>query len=88
MTPKFWIKQVAGTRDDSTILTVDFQPGLNTVLGPFNTGKIRVFKTIRWVFGDNESLPFTRKTKYTRAHVTIMTPQGEVTFRRDSERGM
>lgn len=87
MTPKFWIKQVAGTRDDGTASTVDFQPGLNTVIGPSNTGKTRIFKTISWVFGDNESLPFTRKTGYTRAHVTIVTPQGEVTFRRDSEHG-
>lgn len=87
MTPKFWIKQVAGTRDDGTVSTVDFQPGLNTVIGPSNTGKTRIFKTISWVFGDNESLPFTRKTGYTRAHVTIVTPQGEVTFHRDSERG-
>ncbi|QOR45980.1 AAA family ATPase [Trueperella pecoris] len=87
MTPKFWIKQVAGTRDDGTASTVDFQPGLNTVIGPSNTGKTRIFKTIGWVFGDNESLPFTRKTGYTRAHVTIVTPEGEVTFHRDSERG-
>lgn len=87
MTPKFWIKQVAGTRDDGTISTVDFQPGLNTVLGPSNTGKTRIFKTISWVFGDNDSLPFTPKTKYTRAHVTIVTPRGEVTFHRNSERG-
>ena len=44
MTPKFWIKQVAGTRDDGTASTVDFQPGLNTVIGPSNTGKTRIFK--------------------------------------------
>ena len=87
MTPKFWIKQVAGTRDYGTVSTVDFQPGLNTVLGPSNTGKTRIFKTISWVFGDKDSLPFTRKTGYTRAHVIIVTPQGEVTFHRDAERG-
>lgn len=87
MTPKFWIKQVAGTRDNGTVSTVDFEPGLNTVLGPSNTGKTRIFKTISWVFGDKDSLPFTRKTGYTRAHIIIVTPQGEVTFRHDSERG-
>ncbi|WP_216452524.1 ATP-binding protein [Arcanobacterium phocae] len=87
MNAKFWIKQVCATRPDGTTSTIDFRPGLNTVIGPSNTGKTRIFKTISWVFGDNDSLPFTPKTKYTHAHVTIITPHGEIVFHREAQRG-
>ncbi|WP_195224886.1 AAA family ATPase [Schaalia turicensis] len=83
---KLWIRQVKATKDDGTTSTIDLAPGLNCVVGPSNTGKTRIAKTITYACGGDE-LPFTAKTGYTTAFVTFVTPHGEVTLSRSIKPG-
>lgn len=83
---KLWIRQVKATRDDGTTSTIDLAPGLNCIVGPSNTGKSRIVKTIAYACGGDE-LPFTAKTGYTTAFVTFATPHGEVTLSRSTKPG-
>ena len=82
---KIWIKQVKATRDDGTTSTVDFVNGFNLVIGPSNTGKTRIAKTIAYACGADyqKRKPFTKKTGYTKAYVTFVTPRGEITIERE-----
>lgn len=81
--PKAWIRQVKATKDDGTTSVVDLRPGLNVVVGPSNTGKTRIAKTISYACG-GKALPFTKKTGYTTAHVTFVTETGQVTLSRST----
>ncbi|AHI22121.1 ATP-binding protein [Corynebacterium vitaeruminis] len=83
---KLWIRQVKATRDDGTASIIDLAPGLNCVVGPSNTGKTRIAKTIAFACGGKDR-PFTDKTGYTTAAVTFVTGRGEVTLSRSTKRG-
>ena len=83
---KLWIRQVKATRDDGTASIIDLAPGLNCIVGPSNTGKTRIAKTIAFACGDKD-LPFTDKTGYTTATVTFVTVGGEVTLSRSTRPG-
>lgn len=82
---KIWVKQVKATRPDGLTSTVDFINGLNCVIGPSNTGKTRIAKTISYVCGGDykKEKPFTQKTGYTTAYATFVTKNGEVTLARE-----
>lgn len=79
-----WIRQVEATRDDGAESVVDLKPGLNVVVGPSNTGKTRIARTIAFACGSDQP-PFTDKTGYTTAVVTFVTPRGEVTLSRSTK---
>ena len=78
---KMWIRQVKATKDDGTTSVVNLTPGLNLVIGPSNTGKTRIARTVAYACGGDQ-LPFTDKTGYTTAFVTFVTGGGEVTLSR------
>lgn len=80
---KLWIRQVKATKDDGTASIIDLVPGLNCIVGPSNTGKTRIAKTIAFACGDKDR-PFTAKTGYTTAAVTFVTAGGEVTLSRST----
>lgn len=76
-----WIRQVKAMHADGVESIIDFTPGLNCIIGPSNTGKTRIAKTIGYVCGGNDT-PFTDKTGYREASVTFATADGEVTLMR------
>ena len=78
---KMWIRQVKAIRNDGNASTIDLQQGLNCIIGPSNTGKTGIAKTISFVCGGNV-IPFTDVTGYAGASVTFSTEHGEVTLQR------
>ena len=78
---KMWIRQVKAIRNDGNASTIDLQQGLNCIIGPSNTGKTGIAKTISFVCGGN-AIPFTDVTGYAGASVTFSTEHGEVTLQR------
>ena len=50
---KMWIRQVKAIRNDGNASTIDLQQGLNCIIGPSNTGKTGIAKTISFVCGGN-----------------------------------
>ncbi|KFI90441.1 hypothetical protein BRUM_0206 [Bifidobacterium ruminantium] len=78
---KMWIRQVKAIRNDGNASTIDLQQGLNCIIGPSNTGKTGITKTISFVCGGNV-IPFTDVTGYAGASVTFSTEHGEVTLQR------
>ena len=76
-----WIRQVKAIRNDGNASTIDLQQGLNCIIGPSNTGKTGIAKTISFVCGGNV-IPFTDVTGYAGASVTFSTEHGEVTLQR------
>lgn len=82
--PRTWIRQIKAIKDDGTASVIDLTPGLNVIVGPSNTGKTRIFRTVAYACGGDQ-LPFTDKTGYTTAVVTFVTPNGEVTLSRSTK---
>lgn len=80
-----WIRQVQAIRKDGVKSVIDFDQGLNCVIGPSNTGKTRIAKTIAFVCGGSD-VPFTESTGYVAASVVFHTARGEVTLSRTIER--
>ncbi|MEW6903232.1 AAA family ATPase [Trueperella pyogenes] len=81
---KVWIRQIKAVKDDGTASVIDLTSGLNVIVGPSNTGKTRIVRTVAYACGSDQ-LPFTDKTGYTTAVVTFVTPNGEVTLSRSTK---
>lgn len=82
---RLWIKEVRAIRPGGEVSSISFTKGLNTIVGPSNTGKSRVAKTIMFACGGRET-PFTEKSGYEIAEVDFVTEAGEVTFSRSIRR--
>lgn len=81
---RVWIRRIEAVKDDGTVSVVDLTPGLNVIVGPSNTGKTRIVRTVAYACGSDQ-IPFTDKTGYTTAVVTFVTPNGEVTLSRSTK---
>lgn len=81
---KVWIRQIKAIKDDGTASVIDLTSGLNVIVGPSNTGKTRIVRTVAYACGSDQ-IPFTDKTGYTTAVVTFVTPNGEVTLSRSTK---
>lgn len=80
-----WIKEVRAIRPSGEVTSISFTQGLNTIVGPSNTGKSRVAKTIMFACGGKDT-PFTDSNRYETAEVDFVTTAGEVTFSRSITR--
>lgn len=89
LTPGFWITSitVAGhpRKPDST---VRFQPGLNVICGPSNTGKSWVLQAIDYLFGkDAGDFVIDENTQYTEVRMSVKTHHGSLTLTRPIGKG-
>lgn len=80
-----WIREVRAIRPNGEVTSISFTRGLNTIVGPSNTGKSRVAKTIMFACGGKD-IPFTDSNQYETAEVDFVTAAGEVTFSRSITR--
>lgn len=73
----FWIQEIRAHRKDAEPSRISLQMGLNLIVGPSNTGKTCVARTVDYVMGSDEA-PFVSETGYNRAEIDIVTDDGEL----------
>ena len=73
----FWIQEIRACRKDAEPSHISLQLGLNLIVGPSNSGKSCVARTVDYIMGGDEA-PFVSETGYNRAEIDIVTDDGEL----------
>ncbi|WP_339011770.1 hypothetical protein VNN36_07730 [Lactococcus garvieae] len=83
----FYIEKLIAQGKEKIDAEVRFQPGLNIITGPSNSGKSMIADCIDYLFGGND-VPFVEEeTGYTSLSLVIQHPTGTYTLHRQMNTG-
>lgn len=77
----FYVEAIKATGKGRTPSEVTFIDGINIIKGDSDTGKTKILKSILFAMGGSHK-PFAKKTGYDCVELTIVTPNGKITFTR------
>lgn len=76
----YWFKELSVQKDGEKKSFISFQPGLNLILGPSDTGKTLIFQCLDFLLGASE-LPKSPLPSYDSVDAVLSTKDGSLSIR-------
>ncbi|MBP3556078.1 MAG: AAA family ATPase [Thermoguttaceae bacterium] len=80
----YWFKELSVQKDGEKKSFISFQPGLNLILGPSDTGKTLIFQCLDFLLGASE-LPKSPLPSYDSVDAVLSTNDGSLSISRSSK---